>query len=511
MGKHLDIPFSLNRGLSAFPFRTLTALMTLGWMGLNPAAAAPYLYLMGENNTGTNDIISMIDLDTNQTILQFDIPHKTQGSRDMILSPDNRRLYLTSTVTLDVGRLTVFDAVTHAEIQRLDLLTGIPKGLAVHPDGSRLYIGQSDTSIAVVDTATFTVTQVDLQPLPPNTRLFFPVDVKISPDGSRLYVSGNDAGILVIDTATNTAIRQITGFNAMELAVHPDGTKIYATDSNIPTQVAVFNPATGEQLALTALTETRNGLALSPDGSRVFVSTLDARIHILDGTTLQTIATVQQDQFQGADAMVPDPDGKILYAANRIAADATVIDTLNAVPVRRFELPDSPVAIAFRPGEPPVPLLSPTQVDFGELPIGSTSAPVDVALRNLGQSDLSITAIESTGPYRLEHDCGDTLAAQGGCVLSVSFQPTTNVLQTGEVTIRYAGTEAAQTLTLTGTGTETAASPPDTADPGNGSGGNSNPDTGANNDSGGGGGFWGLLGLVMLLARRTLLTGGHRR
>ena len=78
------------------------------------------------------------------------------------------------------------------------------------------------SSVSVIDTATNTVVDT-ISPVGG------PWGVAVSPDGTRVYTANYDVGtVSVIDTATNTIIATITvGNSPYCLAVTPDGERVY--------------------------------------------------------------------------------------------------------------------------------------------------------------------------------------------------------------------------------------------------------------------------------------------
>src|SRR5439155_209840 len=81
-----------------------------------------------------------------------------------------------------------------------------PGGLAVSPDGTRLYVAvanRASDSVAVIDTARHTV----VASVPLASR---PEGVAVSPDGARLYVTSESSdAVAVIDTASNTVVAAV--------------------------------------------------------------------------------------------------------------------------------------------------------------------------------------------------------------------------------------------------------------------------------------------------------------
>jgi YVTN family beta-propeller protein len=102
---------------------------------------------------------------------------------------------------------------------------GIVKNEAMH----RVYVSNSqDGTISVIDTTINSV--IETIPLPG----YF-LDLAISPDGSRVYAGGwgNGQPVAVIDTATNSVIETLTGFSSPQhMAVSPDGKRLYVVNTN---------------------------------------------------------------------------------------------------------------------------------------------------------------------------------------------------------------------------------------------------------------------------------------
>src|SRR5262249_35950254 len=94
-----------------------------------------------------------------------------------------------------------------------------PAGIAVTPDGARLYVAENLThKVAVVDLATRQViTKIAVGE--------YPYDCEISGDGKRVYVSNwGSRSVAVIDTADNQVINNIpVGDHPNDLELTRDG------------------------------------------------------------------------------------------------------------------------------------------------------------------------------------------------------------------------------------------------------------------------------------------------
>lgn len=82
--------------------------------------------------------------------------------------------------------------------------------------------------------------------------------------------------------------------------------------------------------------------------------------------------------------------------------------------------------------------VSPTSRSFGNVAIGTTSAPLAFTVRNYLTTSISL-AITTNTPFAIASTstCGTSLAASTTCTIAVTFAPTVTGLQTGSVTVNY--------------------------------------------------------------------------
>lgn len=172
-----------------------------------------------------------------------------------------------------------------------------------------------------------------------------PIEVAFTPDGRRAYVTGStdtwtgQGGVSVIDTATKTIVATVgNGAIPTGIAVSADGSTVYVSvygrgDITPPSVLAVDTTTD----AVTAIGAGRfpAGVAVSPDGDRAYVLDTyinegDDAVWVIDTFTKAVLAKVAV----GVDprGMVASPDGSHLYVLNRGngslgSATMSVIDT----------------------------------------------------------------------------------------------------------------------------------------------------------------------------------------
>ena len=151
------------------------------------------------------------------------------------------------------------------------------------------YITNAD-GVSVIDTVSNTV--IATIPVSGGTS-----GVAVSPDGGKVYVTGDD--VSVIDTASNTVIAtiQVGGFPE-GVAVSPDGSKVYVANfyycgtGGTPGCVSVIDTASNTVIATIIPVGVRNyleGVAVSPDGSKVYVANSGANSVSVIATASNTV------------------------------------------------------------------------------------------------------------------------------------------------------------------------------------------------------------------------------
>ncbi|HEY6293124.1 MAG TPA: choice-of-anchor D domain-containing protein [Terriglobia bacterium] len=102
--------------------------------------------------------------------------------------------------------------------------------------------------------------------------------------------------------------------------------------------------------------------------------------------------------------------------------------------------------------------LSPTSLNFGSQPVGSTSLPMTITLTNKGGIALGIGSVSiigaNAGDFSIESNtCGSSVARGASCFISVTFTPSADGTRTAQVSIVDNGGGSPQSVGLSGLGT----------------------------------------------------------
>jgi YVTN family beta-propeller protein len=256
-------------------------------------------------------------------------------------SPDGSVAYVMNRSSMDVS---VIDTATRVVIGTV-AVGALPQALAVSPDGLTLYVAERGTpAVAVVDTATLSVTsRVVLSSAP--------TAMTVSPDGTTLYLPGDDGLIAVVDTAAGGQIDSIdvgdSGRSPSLVVFSPDGAVAYVSGIGFSGDQLKAIDTTSRTVVATADVENNYPLAISPDGSRLYLA-VDSpdRILVIDAARLTTVGSIPS--VERAFVVATSPDGRDLYA---LTTDGMlrVFDTATLAPTADVAVDAYPVGLAASP------------------------------------------------------------------------------------------------------------------------------------------------------------------
>jgi YVTN family beta-propeller protein len=198
-------------------------------------------------------------------------------------------------------------------------------GVAVMPDGKKVYVTHyfPVNNVSVIDTSTNTV----IATVPVGVD---PLGIAITPDGTKAYVTNYGTGslvnfddklntstdVFVIDTATNTVIATVpVGGRDVGVAITPDGKKVYVTNSMPVNNVSVIDTATNTVTATVPVEGNPVGVAVTPDGTKAYVVSQGTNsVFVIDTSTNNVIAIVPVGA--SPEGIAISPDGTKVYVTN---------------------------------------------------------------------------------------------------------------------------------------------------------------------------------------------------
>ena len=224
------------------------------------------------------------------------------------VTPDGRRLYAANA---DAAQVLVIDTATNVPLASISVgLPGEHRSLAVSPDGAFVYVtSQSANTLVLIATATNTTVKT----IPMDGE---PIWVTFSPDGSRAYVSNQTGGdVSVISTAAQAVIGKVPGLSLpFHSAFTRDGRFLFVSSQG-DNSVKVVNPHTNAVVKTIPVGPIPRKIVFSPDGTRAYVTNFGGNaVDILDvwrQINLGTPITVGSAPW----GMVMTPEG-VAYVAN---------------------------------------------------------------------------------------------------------------------------------------------------------------------------------------------------
>ena len=319
--------------------------------------------------------ISLVGVQQNDSILlpngQTIVPAGSQVEVNdrplgVAVSPDGTQAAVATASNFAPRALHIVDLATQTVAQTIPIGNSFV-GVAYSPDGKTLYVGGGADN----DVKVFTRGAGGVWSQAPHIAIASssPSGLSLSPAGDKLYVALNRRNALgIVDTNTRATVQVPTGAFPYAALATRDGRKVYvsnwagrlpqagdATDGSNP---VVVDPATGianngtvsvYDTAAQAVAKTievglhPSALALSPDGSRLYVANANSdSISVVDTARDAVESTIDVRPSKTArlgsapNALAVSQDGRTLYVANGGNNAIAVVEPRSADPIKGF-------------------------------------------------------------------------------------------------------------------------------------------------------------------------------
>jgi YVTN family beta-propeller protein len=350
--KKMEIQLNINSNTKSVKHIAFPFLLVLTLIFISRGAIAQTAYI----SNSTDNTISVIDVTTN-TVTDT-IPMSGFG-HGIAVSPDGSKVFVTHPFS---GFVSVITTATNTVSATIPLFTD-SRGVCVSPDGSKAYVAlYNENKVIVINTSTNTISDTIAVGNSPS-------GICVSPDGSKVYVANtNSYSVSVINTATNTVSNTILipcVCYPYFISMSPDGLSVFVTHGQGGTgnnTISVINTVADTILATIAVDSVNSfpsSVCLAPDGSKVYVGNKLGRVSIIETATLTVIDTLSvcSDVIRGVSL---SPDGSKLYVVAYYDNAVIVINTATNTVSDTIEVGNFPVAFGgFISKDPLVGIASP--------------------------------------------------------------------------------------------------------------------------------------------------------
>ncbi|MDR7667257.1 PKD domain-containing protein [Methanosarcina sp. Z-7115] len=238
--------------------------------------------------------------------------------------------------------ISVIDMATNNVTTTVPVGSG-PGGVAVTPDGTKVYVANSnDGTVSVIDTGTITV--ISTVNIGTESGL---TGVAVNSAGTKVYVVGNNGTVSVIDTATNNVTATVNvGSGSQGVAVDPDGLKVYVTNDGDGT-VSVIDTTTNNVTATVNVGKYLSGGAANSAGTKGYIVNIVS--NIISVIKMENNVTSTSNVAGQLVGVAVNPAGTKVYVANSNDGTVSVIDTATNNVTATVNVGSKPAGVAVNP------------------------------------------------------------------------------------------------------------------------------------------------------------------
>ena len=255
------------------------------------------------------------------------------------VSPDGSRVYVANNTSNDVS---VVDARAGTLVTNVSAGSA-PTGIAVSPDGSTIWLTNSgDNTLQTIDAKTLVASGAIAVGMRPGA-------IVISPDGGTVYVVGQgSADVTPVDARSRKALAPIAvGARPAGIAISSDGKRLFVVNNLSRGTVSVVDLQRRSIAATIPVGMRPRGIALSPNGALLYVTNVAAgTITPIDAQSLGAGAPIAVGDRPYD--VVFTPDGRTALVADRDDNDVTFIDVASGRVRGRVQAGNNPFGLAIR-------------------------------------------------------------------------------------------------------------------------------------------------------------------
>jgi YVTN family beta-propeller protein len=369
-------------------------------------------------NSGQNTV-SIVDIWKNTiagSLAGFNVPFR------LAFSPDYHRAYVA-----DAGSNStiVIDTTTNSQIARVSLDQS-PLCIALSPDGTKAYVTVGSDSVAIIDTVSCSrAGTIKVGTLP--------WGICVNPRTGDVYVLNMwDKSVSIIKGNSVVATVPLDGYLDNGLAVTPDGSRLFVADHC--SKVYVID--TANYTVLTTINTGQEsdpvGVAFSPDGADAYIACSRAgKIKIF---STDSYAEVNELSVPSPDKIVVGPSGRVIYALSSTSGLKT-IDTVTGSTFNTVSPGANDFAVARITWNVVLPDPTPPTTAL------ELAGPVDSNGAFIGEVRCTLTAVDNEG--------GSGVKSIEYCLPGQLWTPYSspfNITRPGSVTLMYRATDYATNL-----------------------------------------------------------------